>query len=169
MKRSISVDANIFIPNQSDKLNEKLLFTLPTNNNKNKNLENPVASFSHTEGYSLIKDLRVSNINRIIIGHLNVNSIRNKFENLMTMIQGNIDILFISETKIDDTFPTSQFTIEGYLKPIRLDRNEYGGGIMLFIREDIPCKEIKSIHDFLSATIPRRPTLQSFLEMLGKI
>ena len=49
----------------------------------------------------------------------------------------------ISETKIDDTFPESQFLIEGFSKPFRLDRTAKGGGILLYIREDIPCRCIK--------------------------
>ena len=49
----------------------------------------------------VLKKLRISNINKIIIGHLNVNSLRNKFEDLIYLIQGNIDIFFITETKID--------------------------------------------------------------------
>ena len=51
----------------------------------------------------------------------------------------------VSETKIDDTFPESQFLIEGFSKPFRLDRTAKGGGILLYIREDIPCKYIKQI------------------------
>ena len=51
----------------------------------------------------------------------------------------------VSETKIDDTLFASQFLIEGFLKPFRLDRTAKGGGILLFIREDIPCKYIKQI------------------------
>ena len=50
----------------------------------------------------------------------------------MTMMQGNIDILLISETKIDSTFLTTKFNIEGYLKPIRLDRTEHGGGVSCY-------------------------------------
>ena len=49
----------------------------------------------------------------------------------------------VSETKIDDTFPESQFLIEGFLKPFRLDRTAKGGGILLYIREDIPCRYFK--------------------------
>ena len=48
----------------------------------------------------------------------------------------------ISETKLDESFPHSQFKISGFSKPFRLDRNCNGGGIMLFIREDIPAKLI---------------------------
>ena len=63
------------------------------------------------------------------------------------MVSATIDILLISETKLDDSFPSSQFSIAGFSQPIRMDRNEYGGGIMLYLREDIPFKEIKSDMD----------------------
>ena len=49
----------------------------------------------------------------------------------------------ISETKIDDTFPESQFLIESFSKSFRRDRTAKGGGILLYIREDIPCSWIK--------------------------
>ena len=52
------------------------------------------------------------------------------------MLHNNLDILLISETKIDSSFPTAQFQI-GYTT-YRLDRNVNGGGILLYIREDIP-------------------------------
>ena len=35
------------------------------------------------------------------------------------MIQNNIDILLVSETKLDDTFPVGQFYIDGYSTPYR--------------------------------------------------
>ena len=47
----------------------------------------------------------------------------------------------ISETKIDNSFSTMQFHIEGYCI-YRLHRNEYRGGILLYVREDIPSKLI---------------------------
>ena len=55
-----------------------------------------------------------------------------------------VDITLISETKVDENFPISQFSIEDYTKPIRLDRNCYGGGLIFYARDDIPCKETKS-------------------------
>ena len=58
-----------------------------------------------------------------------------------------IDILIINETKLGDSFPEAQFFIEGFSKPYRLDRTENGGGIMIYVREDIPSRslEISSI------------------------
>ena len=46
----------------------------------------------------------------------------------------------ISETKIDASFPIGQFLSNGYSTPFRLDRNVHGGGILLYVREDIPSK-----------------------------
>ena len=54
------------------------------------------------------------------------------------MINGNIDILMISETKYDKTFPAAQSLLQGFWIPYRFDRNRNDGGIMLYIREDIP-------------------------------
>ena len=62
--------------------------------------------------YSILNNLRIKNSSRIILGHLNVNSIRNKFD-MVSDLSGKIDIFLISETKIDSTFPTSQSKIPG--------------------------------------------------------
>ena len=72
-----------------------------------------------------LKSLRINNIRRVIIGQININSIRSKFDDLVMGVRGNIDILMISETKLDASFhasfPTSQFLIHGYTSPCRLD------------------------------------------------
>ena len=49
-------------------------------------------------------------------------------------------IYLISETKLDESFPPSQFLLDGYSVPFRSDRDGNGGGILLFIREYIPSK-----------------------------
>ena len=53
------------------------------------------------------------------------------------MIGGKVDILLISETKIDGTFTTSQFLVSGYSNIYRLDRNDKPGGIMLFVKDNL--------------------------------
>ena len=75
---------------------------------------------------------------RPIIAQLNINSIRNKFQSLEKEVCANLDILLISETKLDESFPTAQFLLDGFSKPRRLDRCSNGGGILLYIRDDIP-------------------------------
>ena len=50
----------------------------------------------------------------LIIGHLNINSVRNKFPSLQQTVLSKTDILLLSKTKIDDSFPDSQFFAEGF-------------------------------------------------------
>ena len=73
-------------------------------------------------------------MNKLTFAHLNINSIRNKFEFLAEQIKGKIDILMISETKTDESFPHGNFLIDGFSSPYRLDRDSKGGGIMLYVR-----------------------------------
>ena len=87
-----------------------------------------------------LRALRKKNLNKLIIAHLNVNSLRNKFEFLKEQIQDNIDMLMISETRKDVSFPIGQFLLNGYSTSFRQDRNAHGGGILLYVREDIPSK-----------------------------
>ena len=52
---------------------------------------------------------RKCNQNKLVIIHININSLRNKFELPTEKTKGNVDILLISETKINESFPDSQF------------------------------------------------------------
>ena len=45
----------------------------------------------------------------------------------------------ISETKLDESFASMQFNIDGY-NMFRSDRNAKGGSILVYVRDDIPCK-----------------------------
>ena len=53
--------------------------------------------------------------------------------------------MIIQETKIDASFPESQFLIQGYKKPYRKDRDINGGGILVYVRDGMPSKEVKLI------------------------
>ena len=88
-------------------------------------------SFFYSLSYYLdLRALRKKNVSKLIIAHLNVNSSRNKLEFLKEQIQDIIDILMISETKIDTSFPIGQFLLNVYSTPFRQDRNAHGGGIL---------------------------------------
>ena len=67
---------------------------------------------------SFLTDIRISNINRLNIRQLNIFSLRNKFEQLSTMTNGNIDIFIISETKLGETFPVVQFSFTRFLRSL---------------------------------------------------
>ena len=94
-----------------------------------------------------LRNYRVRNVGKLIFATLNINSIRNKIEELKSLITGNIDVLVVIETKLDDSFPTAQFYIDGYSAPYRLDRNRHGGGILIYVREDISSKQLVK-HNF---------------------
>ena len=71
--------------------------------------------------YSNTENIRSKNPNRLIIVQLNINSLRYKFDSLhsneyytVEILHSNVDILLISETKVDSSFTTAQFKIEGY-------------------------------------------------------
>ena len=94
------------------------------------------SSTSLTAGF--LENLRGKNKNRPIIAQLNINSLRNKFGFLSSQITKYIDIRLLSETKLDDSFPKAQFSLSGYSKLYKLDRSSNGGGILLYVRDDIP-------------------------------
>ena len=96
----------------------------------------------HCDTPSILNELRLKNVNKLVIGHLNINSLPNKFDQLKLIIGKNIDILVITEIKIDSSFPSSQFMIEGFSVPYRFDRNRSGGGVIVYIRDDIPNNQL---------------------------
>ena len=89
-------------------------------------------------------------MNRLLIDNLSINSISNNFDQLKFLVQGKVDIHVITETKLNSTFPTSQFLIESYNEPYRFDRNRNGVDVLIYVREDIPSKPLtdhKLSHD----------------------
>ena len=95
----------------------------------------------------LLQSLRLKNADRIIVGHLNINSIRKKIDLLGDIIQDKVDILLVSETKINDSFPTAQFKLNGFDTPYRLDRTKSGGGLLFYFRKDITTKRISLVSE----------------------
>ena len=79
-----------------------------------------------------LKEIKIHFPGKLILGHLNINSVRNKFEEL-TYIIDNIDLLLISETKMDDSFATARFQMKGFSVPYKYDRNGKGGGLLSYL------------------------------------
>ena len=99
-----------------------------------------------TNGKIGLRKMKIQFLGKLIIVHLNINSIRNKFDSLFFMVENNADILLIAETKLDDSFPSGHFKICGFSMSYRFDKNSVGSGLLLYIRDDIPTKLLK--HDF---------------------
>ena len=77
----------------------------------------------------------------LILGHLNFNSVRNKFETMKSIIKGTFDVFLISDTKIDNSFPNSQFLIYGY-RMFRCYRNCFGRSPCLYVKDNITSKQL---------------------------
>ena len=90
--------------------------------------------FSIHNAFSLLRKQRLDYPKNVIFGHLNINSLRNKFESISELIKGKFDIFLINETKLDASFPSNQFAMSGY-KFVRKDRNKFGGGIAFYIND----------------------------------
>ena len=62
----------------------------------------------------ILSKIRKKNLNRVIIGHIYINHLAGKFEDLKYLIKDKLDVLVITETKFDDSYPSSQSIIEGF-------------------------------------------------------
>ena len=59
-----------------------------------------------------LKRLQHSHPNKFFFSYLNIIFIRNKFGDLNKMVDGNIDVLCIVETKSDESFPKNWFVYQ---------------------------------------------------------
>ena len=81
------------------------------------------------------------NAKNVTIVALNVNSFRNKIGAVEESFTNNINIILLSGTKIDESFPDQQFNIWNY-KNFRGNKNNHSGGLLFHIIQNIPCKFI---------------------------
>ena len=114
---------------------QRVLHSLANNDsiNNNQDTDENKAKFKDKQisGRNL-KVILKGNINKLIKGQLNINSLRNKFDCLVQKITGNVDIFMVSETKLDNSFPVGEFLIDGYGPPITPDLDIHGGRFNAF-------------------------------------
>ena len=113
------------------------ILSAATNVHINSTSEIPMKN-TNINAFDEMKSLKLKYPKNIFLGHLNINSIPNKFNGIMDLVKDYLDIFLISETKIDSTFPESQFHCQGYTRPFRRDRSLGAGGLLLYINDDIP-------------------------------
>ena len=61
----------------------------------------------------ILSELRGKNLNRPIIGHININLLESKFEALESLIKDTLDVLVVTETKIDESYPLPSLSLKG--------------------------------------------------------
>ena len=151
MNFSVSINANKEKANQESKMVNSSSKSYSRNYSRRQNKESSkyiltVSSDTHCDLLNGLHEQHLNHPKNVIIGYLNINSIRNKFSGFKNLVLKETDICLLSGTQIDDSFSNSQFLAEGY-RMFRKDRNKNGGGLILYVNEDIPGKLINS-YDF---------------------
>ena len=103
---------------------------------------------SYQDSLKHIQNLRNKNPFNPLIGYLNINSLRNKIVDVREILtKFSPDYFVFAETKLDESFPSSQFQIENYELRTRKDRNKHGGGLIEYVRKGVVCKQF-NVLDF---------------------
>ncbi|MEW8546228.1 MAG: endonuclease/exonuclease/phosphatase family protein, partial [Candidatus Thiodiazotropha sp.] len=94
----------------------------------------------------------ITDVHSLDIFHLNSRSIRYKLNNIHD-VADDFHILCFSETHLDPSINSDSLELEGFDTPIRKDRTQHGGGVMVYIssslkyvrREDFEDPRLESI------------------------
>ena len=90
----------------------------------------------------LLKD-RERYYKNTLIDYSNINSLRNKIIDMRIILQDlQLNYFVLSETKLDKSFPTSQFHLKRYKIRSRKDRNKYGGGLLQYVKKSLLCHRL---------------------------
>ena len=101
-------------------------------------------NLSEETGLQQLQEDRLKHRQNPLIGYLNMNILRNKITVLRVIMKTlSLDNLILSETKIDESFPTSRFNAEGYEIRARRDRDKYREGLIEFAQRDLICKSLR--------------------------
>ena len=87
-----------------------------------------------------------SNGTSLDIFHLNAGSIRNKLEDIYSIAE-EYHILCFSETHLDQSIDSSSLVLDGSGLPIRKDRSQHGGGVMIYISNLLVYKRRTELED----------------------
>ena len=102
--------------------------------------DNP--TYEENEPFKNLKLLRNKHPKNIIISYIDLNSVRNKFTDFVSLIKNVVDVLVIAETILDASFPKSQFEISGFKAPYRLDVSSSSGGLLVYVTDRIVSREL---------------------------
>ena len=80
------------------------------------------------------------NIKDLSLCHINVQSLVHKVD-LVAVELSCHDIITISETWLDNSIENNDIAIPNFQPPIRLDRNRHGGGVAVYVKNNIPFNE----------------------------
>ena len=86
---------------------------------------------------------------------LNINNLQNKIISLTEIIaKVPLDVFCLDETKLEYSFPNSQFILNNLQFPhFRRDRNSTGGGKLVYVKQGIIAKRLENLEIKFSETI----------------
>ncbi|EFP08668.1 hypothetical protein CRE_17803 [Caenorhabditis remanei] len=99
---------------------------------------------------SLAMDNSTKQVKFLSVGYANCFSVKNKLAQLeLVTITNNFDIVCLTETKLDNTFPDSLLSLSNNFSVVRKDRNKHGGGVAIlksirFLPIEIPSSLLSS-------------------------
>ena len=95
--KSVNKPSKTIVLNDTDfEIEESVLLNQSTLSNSTREL--------NRDPYSNIEKIRSQNPKRLIAAQLNINSLENKFDSLLEILHSNVDILLITETKINCSY-----------------------------------------------------------------
>jgi hypothetical protein len=101
-------------------------------------IDNNISDILKSEDSTIKKDSDKKYLKRPFKAHLNINSLKSKYLKVQeTLKRKLVDIFILSETKLDDSFNSNINLYNGY-KVDRRDCNKFGGGILVYSRDDLP-------------------------------
>ena len=96
----------------------------------------------HCNEIMVLKELKMNHYCNPLLAHLNIISLRYKIIDLRELPYCiDIDFISISETKLDNFFPSAQFHTDSYSLFWR-DRNKHGRGLAAFVKSGLLPKHI---------------------------
>ena len=106
-KINSNLNLKVSMPNND----RPIVFCRETQNHLRANKTTSRNKINSGNSYQQVQQHRLKNPKNVILGQLNVNSLRNKIEAVEELIRNNVEISLFSETKLDETFPKQQFNL----------------------------------------------------------
>ena len=75
--------------------------------------------------------------------YLNINSIRNKFDEMTDLLLNHKKAILITKTKLDSSFPNGKLHIERFYQPYRLNVSCHNSMILAQMKSELPPKAFK--------------------------
>ena len=102
----------------------------------------------HSSSSSALSDSSSHNSSDITISHVNINSVtsRCRLDELSHFaLLNDIDIVCLTETKLDETVHPSLFMLDNYHSPLTRHRNRNGGGVAIYLRNNLAVKRLSHL------------------------